>query len=111
MTKSAAFFYDVAYEENLINNLLENGLKAIKEKQFDDAIFFLSEAKMMEKWKDTYGRQVYSSLSYAYAMIGNVLKAKNTYDEYEKEFGISAICDEIHQKLAVVRSIINNYEN
>ena len=41
----------------------------------------------MERWAEIYGTQIYSSLSLAYAQIGNVTKAKHFMQIYRESVG------------------------
>ena len=62
--KATLFFYQIANEELLMNNLIKEGKRCIEENKLEDALQLLEEANTMNRWKDVYGSVVLSNLAY-----------------------------------------------
>ena len=82
-------------EEMLVTQLIKEGQKCISEGKWQEAEHLFSEADHLDKWKDIYGGQIYSSLAISYAHLGNITKAKHFIGLYEEQFMDYADDDEI----------------
>ena len=60
--RAALFFHQMATEEQLVAQLLDESVKSLDEKRWMEAIHFLKEVESMEKWKDLYGGKIYANL-------------------------------------------------
>lgn len=79
-------------EEKIITQLINEGKKCLENDQWNEAIDLFSEADTLEKWRDIYGGTILSSLSLAFAQLGNHIKAShflNQYKEMNQEYGIT----------------------
>lgn len=75
--KTVQSFHYLASEEIIVSKLLKQGQLFIEAKRWSEAISAYEDAEKMDKWCEIYGPQIYSSLSLAYAQIGNLTKAKH----------------------------------
>lgn len=73
--KTTLFFYQIANEEILMNQLIKESTKFIAETKFSSAIELLSEANLMTRWREVYGSTILSSLAFANASQGNQVMA------------------------------------
>lgn len=96
-----------------MSKLLKQGEAFIEEKRWSEAIGAYEDAEKMDKWSEIYGAQIYSSLSLAYAHIGNLTKAKHfmqLYRENFTDFGQQAqLDDEEGQKISKASQIIMSH--
>lgn len=100
--KTVLYFNQVAHEENLINSLIKESMQCIDNSQLEEALSMLQEANSMDKWKELYGPQVLSNLSYCYALKGNFTLAKQYFEEYRALYGDLGFDNTDHQKLTYV---------
>jgi thioredoxin-like negative regulator of GroEL len=98
LIKTVQSLHYLANEEIIMSQLLKQGQAFIEEKKWSEAIGAYEEAEKMDKWSEIYGSQICSSLSLAYAQIGNITKAKHfmqLYRESTADFGQQALPDDV----------------
>ena len=91
--RAAQFFYQVSNEEKLILQLIKEGDKCIKEKKYTEAIDLYKKADTFERWKELYGGNIYASLAFCFAQLGNKTQARHfvsLFDEAYGDYGIQS---------------------
>ena len=81
-------------EEMLVTQLIEEGQKFLDEHKWRDAVDLFSEAENLDKWKDLYGGQIYASLAYAFAQLGDKTKAKHFIALFDEQFGEYGVAED-----------------
>jgi uncharacterized protein HemY len=84
----------MANEEQLIGQLIAEGQGCLDNEKWQEAADLFTEAEQLEKWRDLYGGQIYASLAYAFAQLGDTTKAKHFLSQHEEQFGEYGITEE-----------------
>lgn len=87
MLKQAIYFFNITNEEHLIQKLINESQTCIQKEKYDDALFLLEQADLMNNWKGIYGATVLSCLAFISAKRGNFTMAEQYMNEYTKTYG------------------------
>ena len=105
----AALYFDQLYQEGiLMNKLLSEGDRALKEERLCDALFLFGEANNIERRDNQHGKKIIATLAYIEAMIGDYLKAQLYLDQFEKDYGQPSSSDKEYEMIQTAIQMIKN---